>query len=139
VRGLVDICAVPHAESHPDPVSLNVYYVWSVGRHSQHKDLAYEYIRNGVSKENDVILTMEGGIGCRRSTWLDPRVNEVIPYYGRMAEIHGYASTLPRSVDWHAISSVIDEVVIDTIDTDRPVAVILREAQARVDGLTGKG
>ena len=49
------------------------------------------------AKENDVILTMEGGIGCRRSTWFDPQVNRVIPYYSRMAEIHGYASTLPRS------------------------------------------
>ena len=135
VGGRVDICAVPHAESHPDPVSLNVYYVWSIGRDSQHKDLAYDYIRNGVRKENDVILTMEGGIGCRRSTWFDPGVNRAIPYYSRMAEIHGYASTLPRSVAWHAISSVIDELVIDTIDTDRPVAAILQEAQARVDAI----
>jgi multiple sugar transport system substrate-binding protein len=135
VGGRVDICAVPHAESHPDPVSLNVYYVWSIGRDSQHKDLAYDYIRNGVRKENDVILTMEGGIGCRRSTWFDPGVNRAIPYYSRMAEVHGYASTLPRSVAWHAISSVIDELVIDTIDTDRPVAAILQEAQARVDAI----
>lgn len=139
VRGLVDICAVPRAESHPDPVSLNVYYVWSIGRHSQHKDLAYGYIRNAVRAENDVVLTMEGGIGCRRSTWFDTRVNRVIPYYSRMAEIHGYASTLPRSVSWHAISSAIDELVIATIDTDRPVAAMLQEAQARVDAITGRG
>jgi multiple sugar transport system substrate-binding protein len=139
VRGRVDICAIPHADSHPDPVSLNVYYVWSISRDSRHKDLAYEYIKHCVSKENDIILTMEGGIGCRRSTWFDPGVNQAIPYYSRMEEIHGYASTLPRSAAWHAISLVIDQMVIDTIDTDRPVAAIVREAQVRVDAIAGAG
>ncbi len=139
VRGRVDICAIPHADTHPHPVSLNVYYVWSISPDSDHKDLAYEYIRNAVSKENDIILTMAGGIGCRRSTWFDPRVNQAIPYYSRMEEIHGYASTLPRSTAWHAISMVIDQMVIDTIDTDRPVAGILQEAQARVDTIVGTG
>ena len=137
VRGCVDISPVPHADSHPDPVSLNVYYVWSISPDSEHKDLAYDYIKNCVSKENDVILTLEGGIGCRRSTWFDPRVNQAIPYYSRMAEIHGYASTLPRTPAWHPISRVIDQLVIDTIDTDRPVAGILQEAQARVDAIAG--
>ena len=135
VRGCVDVCAVPHADSHPDPVSLNVYYVWSISRDSRHKDLAYEYVRHSVRKENDVILTMEGGIGCRRSTWFDPQVNRVIPYYSRMAEIHGYASTLPRTAAWHPISSVIDELVIDTIDTRPPGRRHPQEAQARVDAI----
>jgi multiple sugar transport system substrate-binding protein len=133
VRGRVDVCAIPRAESYPDPVSLNVYYVWSVSPESDHKDLAYEYIRNAVSRENDVRLTLTGGIGCRRATWLDGRVNEVIPYAGRMDEIHEYASTLPRVVAWHPISKVIDQVVIDTIDSQRPVSTILAKAQERVD------
>ena len=139
VRGRVDICAVPHADSHPDPVSLNVYYVWSISPDSQHKDVAYEYVRNAVSRENDVALTMEGGIGCRKSTWFDPEVNAVIPYYSRMEEIHRYASTLPRVVAWHPISTVIDRMIIDTIDTGRPVAIILREAQASVDEIMAAG
>jgi multiple sugar transport system substrate-binding protein len=139
VRGRVDVAPVPHAESQTDPVSLNVYYVWSIGRGSQHKDLAYEYIRHCVSRENDVILTLAGGIGCRRSTWFDPQVNRAIPYYSRMEEIHGYAMTLPRTTAWHAISTIIDQMVIDTIDTDRPVADILSQAQARVDAMAGTG
>ena len=126
VRGCVDVSAIPHADSHPDPVSLNVYYVWSISRDSQHKDLAYEYIKHCVSKENDVILTLEGGIGCRRSTWFDPRVNQAIPYYSRMEEIHGYASTLPRTTAWHPISTVIDQMVIDTIDTDAGRRILRR-------------
>jgi hypothetical protein len=55
-----------------------------------------------------------------------------------MGEIHGCASTLPRSTAWHPISGVIDRMVIDTIDTDRPVGAILGEAQARGDRITGK-
>lgn len=139
VRGRVDVSAIPHADSHPDPVSLNVYYVWSISAQSRHRDLAYDYIRQCVTRENDVVLTLAGGIGCRRSTWFDPRVNQVIPYYSRMEEIHGYASTLPRSRAWHPISKVIDQLVIDTIDTDRPVAAILEEAQLKVDAITGQG
>lgn len=135
VRGCVDISPVPHADSHPDPVSLNVYYVWSISRNSEHKDLAYEYLKSCVSKKNDVILTMGGGIGCRRSTWIDPRVNQAIPYYSRMEEIHAYASTLPRVAAWHSISKVIDQLVIDTIDTERPVGAMLEEAQVRVDAM----
>jgi multiple sugar transport system substrate-binding protein len=139
VRGCVDICAIPHADSHPDPVSLNVYYVWSISADSRHKGLAYDYIKHCVTKENDIRLTLEGGIGCRRSTWFDPQVNQAIPYYSRMEEIHGYASTLPRAAAWHSISSVIDQMVIDTIDTGRPVAEILKEAQVRVDAIAGQG
>ncbi len=139
VRGRVDVCAIPRVDPHPDPVSLNVYYVWSISRDSHLKDLAYEYIKNCVRQENDVILTMAGGIGCRRSTWFDSRVNEVIPYYSRMEEIHGYASTLPRATAWHPISMVIDRMVIDTIDTERPIAGILKDAQARVDAILGQG
>jgi multiple sugar transport system substrate-binding protein len=135
VRGCVDVCAVPHGEQHPEPVSLNVYYVWSISPESRHKDLAWEYIKHCAGPENDVILTLTGGIGCRRSTWSDPRVNEVIPYYRRMEEIHRYASTLPRTPAWHSISRVIDQLVIDTIDTDRPVGAILEGAQARVDAI----
>jgi multiple sugar transport system substrate-binding protein len=135
VRGCVDVSPVPHAEEHPEPVSLNVYYVWSISPESRHKDLAWEYIKHCVGRENDVILTLIGGIGCRRSSWSDPRVNEVIPYYRRMEEIHRYASTLPRTPAWHPISRVIDRLVIDTIDTQRPVGAILEEAQARVDAI----
>jgi multiple sugar transport system substrate-binding protein len=138
VRGCVDVCAIPHADSHPDPVSLNVYYVWSISPDSRHKGLAYEYIKNCVKRENDITLTMEGGIGCRRSTWLDPQVKRAIPYSCRMEEIHGYASTLPRTAAWHPISRVMDQMVIDTIDSDRPVADILREAQARVDAIAAR-
>ena len=138
VRGCVDVCAIPHADSHPDPVSLNVYYVWSISPDSRHKDLAYEYIKHCVRRENDITLTMAGGIGCRRSTWLDPEVKRAIPYSSRMEEIHGYASTLPRTAAWHPISRVIDQMVIDTIDSDRPVADILREAQARVDAIAAR-
>ena len=139
VRGRVDISAVPRADGHRDPVSLNVYYVWAISANSSHKDLAWEYIKNAVREENDITLTLEGGIGCRRSTWLDPRVNQLIPYYSRMEEIHAYASTLPRSTAWHPISEVIDQMVIDTIDSVRPVAAILAEAQARVDAIVARG
>jgi multiple sugar transport system substrate-binding protein len=137
VRGRVDVGPVPRAETHPDPVSLNVYYVWSIGARSPHKTLAWDFIRHAVSRENDVTLTMAGGIGCRRSTWFDPEVARVIPYCSRMEEIHRYARTLPRTPAWHAVSTVIDRLVIDAVDTHRPVDDILEQAQASVDAIAG--
>lgn len=134
-KGCVDIAPVPHAEGYTDPVSLNVYYTWSVSSKSPHKQEAYEFIRNCVTRENDVTLPMKGAIGCRKSTWFDPGVNAVIPYYSRMEQIHSYARTLPRTPVWSDMSRIIDEMVIELIETDEPVKSIMDRAQAKVDVL----
>ena len=56
-----------------------------------------------------------------------------------MGEIQGYASTLPRAIAWHAISVIIDRMVVDTIDTDRPIAATLEEARSQVDAIATDG
>lgn len=131
-KGKVDICAVPHSEKCLDPVSLNVYYTWSLSTKSDHKDIAYDFIRFCVSKENDRILPLEGGIGCRKSTWFDQEVNTIIPYYSRMEELHRYANVLPRTPVWNEISKVIDDLVLEVINTEKPIKQILDEAQEKV-------
>jgi multiple sugar transport system substrate-binding protein len=132
VHGKVDICALPHATGFSDPISLNVYYTWSISARSKNKSLAYDYARNCVTPESDIALTLAGGVGCRRSTWFDKKINAVIPYYSRMDEIHRYARTLPRSPIWHGIAQIIDALVIEVINTKREVREILAEAQRKV-------
>lgn len=135
VKGKVDIAAVPHSDAIDGPVSLNVYYTWSVSSESSKKQAAWDFITNTVTAENDINLPMMGAIGCRKSTWYNPQVNEVIPYYSRMEEIHNYAKTLPRIACWHDISVIIDKLMIRVNSTDEPIAQILADAQAEVDAL----
>lgn len=132
-KGCVDVCSVPRSDRTIDPVSLNVYYTWSIGKNSENKAMAYDYIRNCVTRENDIKLTLAGAIGCRLSTWFDEGINSVIPYYSRMEQIHQYARTLPQTPHWNQISGIIDSLVIELINTDKPAADILHNAQAKVN------
>ena len=125
---------MPSGKDH-EPVSLNVYYTWSVSAKSKNKKIAYDYICNAVTAANDKVLPFMGVVGCRRSTWADPDVNELINYYHRMEEIHRHANTLPRLKDWHNISEIIDAMVLDVINTNKPVSEILEQAQQQIDFL----
>jgi multiple sugar transport system substrate-binding protein len=77
----------------------------------------------------DKLTTLEGGIGCRLSTWADPEVNAVIPFYHRLAELHRATRALPRSRNLPRLVHVIDQAVQRAILTDEPAGDILRQAQ----------
>ncbi len=128
VRGKVDIAAVPHAPGSAS-ASLNCYWVYGVASGSPHQHRAYEFIRFAVSPENDRLLTLEGGIGCRKSTWRDAEVNRVAPYYRRLEALHRNARTLPRKTNWAELAEVIDRAVMEAVNTERPVQDILSAAQ----------
>lgn len=135
VKGKVDIAPVPHSAEIDSPVSLNVYYTWSISMESAYKAEAWDFITNTVTKENDIYLPLMGAIGCRKSTWYDERVNRVIPYYSRMEQIHACARTLPRMTAWHEISKIIDMLMISVNSTEEPIEDILKNAQRQVDTL----
>jgi multiple sugar transport system substrate-binding protein len=135
VKGCVDIAHVPYEEPG-GPTSLNVYWLLAIGSGSPHRDLAYEFLRHCMKPEMDKLLTLEGAIGCRTSTWLNPEVNRLIPFYNQLPHLHENARELPRSPEWPRIAKLIDEVVIETIQTDRPIASILTNVQAKAEGLS---
>lgn len=139
VKGKVNIAAVPHAEGFTDQVSLNVYYTWSVSAKSSNKQAAYDFICNNVTRVNDLLLPLLGAIGCRRSTWFHPKINEIIPYYKNMEQIHSYAKTLPRIPHWHKISTIIDKMVIEIINTQKSIPDILLYAQNQADNFIKDG
>ena len=131
VKGKVGIANIPYGVNG-QPVSLNAYWILAINAHSPHVDTAYRFLRHCASPQMDKLLTLEGGIGCRKSTWTDDEVNAEIPFYHRMASLHEHARELPRLANWAEIAAVIDELVLQTINTDRPVAALLAEAQNKL-------
>lgn len=115
--------------------SLNVYWLLSIGAGSPHQTLAYEFLRHCATPEMDKIVTEVGAIGVRRSTWHDAEINAAIPFYHELENIHQFARELPRLSQWDEVGRIIDEVIIAAIDTNRPIAEILAEAQSKSDRL----
>ena len=118
-----------------ESASLIVYWLLAVAAGSPHKDVAYAFARHCATPAMDKLTTLEGGIGCRRTTWEDPEVNALIPFYGQLASLHEGTRTLPRSQALPALVHVIDDAVQEAIASDEPSAEILRRAQERAAGI----
>jgi multiple sugar transport system substrate-binding protein len=134
VKGVVDIAPVPHGEAGSS-VSLNVYWFLSIAAGSPHRDIAYRFLRHCLSAKMDKLLTLEGATGCRKSTWNDPEVNGIIPFYNRLESLHANARELPRLASWPKIAAVIDGLVSALTQTDTPVPQLLREADKKASGI----
>lgn len=132
VKGKVDIANVP-AGPNGEGSSLNAYWMYVIGSGSSHKDLAYEFIKFAVNAENDKLLTLEGAIGCRKSTWNDTDVNKEVPYYHKLEELHNNTRALPRKHNWSEIADVIDALVLKVINTSEDIKSILDEAQHKIN------
>ncbi len=124
VKGKVDVTTIPHAEGSA-PVSLNVYWILCIAAGSPHPDIAYRFLRHCASARMDKLLTLGGGIGCRKSTWRDAEVNTLIPFYHQMESLHHYARELPRLAQWADTATVIDQLLLAAINTDRPTIELL--------------
>jgi multiple sugar transport system substrate-binding protein len=134
VRGRVDIARIPHGAGGQS-ASLNVYWLYAIGSGSRHKAVAYDFLRFATHPENDKLLTLEGGIGCRLSTWHDAEINALVPYYHKLEMLHQQAQNLPPKANWAQIASIIDEVVLKAINTDVPVAELLAAGQQKINAL----
>ncbi|MFY0628341.1 MAG: extracellular solute-binding protein [Reichenbachiella sp.] len=132
VKGKVDVVRMPGASNERKGVSLNAYWMYTIGSGSEQKQIAYDFIQFASNVDNDKLLTLEGGIGCRKSTWFDKEVNASVPYYHRLDELHKNSKTLPRKAHWSQIGNVIDEVVLQAINTNDPIENILKEGQNKI-------
>jgi multiple sugar transport system substrate-binding protein len=114
-------------------VSLNVFWVLALASGSQQKELAWSFMRHVATAAMDKLTTLEGAIGVRRSTWADPEVNQLIPFFHQLEVLHEHARELP----WHPrladIAHVIDELLAQATGTSLPVESLLREAQQRIE------
>ncbi|HWB85412.1 MAG TPA: extracellular solute-binding protein [Bryobacteraceae bacterium] len=130
VKGRVGVGLVPHGGG--PHVSLNSYWILGIGAGSQKKETAWKFLRHCCSPEMDKLLTLEGGIGCRKTTWRDDEVNSVIPFYHRLESLHDGARELPRLANWAELASVIDEMVLGAINTEASEHELIARAQAKV-------
>ena len=134
VKGRVAIAPLPAAPGCGS-ASLNVYWLLGVGAGSPHPSIARDFLVHCASRANDKLLTLAGGIGCRRSTWHDVEVNQAIPFYAELERIHAYARELPRLPHWAQLAEIIDRLVTSAINTDEPVEALAGRAQAEADAL----
>jgi multiple sugar transport system substrate-binding protein len=132
VKGCVGVAKVPHAEGCAG-TSLNNYWILSMAAGSRHPGIAWRFLRHCASPGMDKLLTLEGAIGCRKSTWLDEDVNRTIPFYRRMEGLHTHAREMPRRADWPQIGEVIDRMVMETINSGERVRNIVERAQASLN------
>lgn len=136
VKGCVGVAEIPHAEgSHG--ASLNIYWILSIGSGSQNQAVAWRFLRHCASVEMDKLLTLEGAIGCRRSTWIDEEVNRIIPFYRRLEVLHNGAREMPRMPQWPTVAEVIDRMVLQAINTAAPINAIVEQGQSKLLGVLG--
>jgi multiple sugar transport system substrate-binding protein len=116
--------------------SLNSYWLLGIGAGGKHKEIAWSFLKHCASAPMDKLLTLEGGIGCRKSTWNDSDVNRTIPFYRQLEQLHEDARELPQLPCWAELSQVIDRMVVRALDTEDSELELLRAAQSEADRLT---
>lgn len=134
VKGKIDVDLLPAAAGEASS-SLNVYWLYTIGKGSKHKELAYQFLRFVTDAEHDKQLTLEGGIGCRLSTWHDPEVNETIPYYYKLERLHEVANILPQHKNWTSIAKIIDDMVLKALNTEEASEALIEQAQNLINEL----
>lgn len=134
LQGLVDIANVPFGNG-AESVSLNAYWLYVIGSGSSHKQVAYDFIKYATNKQNDKLQTLEGGIGCRKSTWHNAEINAQVPYFKKLASLHKNAKSLPRKQNWPEIATIIDQLVLDVIHSKKDIEKLLTKAQEKIDEL----
>ena len=134
VKGKVDIAELPFDPNHTT-ASLNVYWLYTIGTGSKHKKLAYDFLRFATTAASDKLLTTEGGIGCRKSTWIDPEINQIIPFYHKLSILHENALTLPQTPIWPKVAELIDQMVLKALNSSTSSAELLKITQIEIQKL----
>lgn len=135
VKGRVDVAPIPCALGMR-PVSLNVYWLLCMASGSRNRRLAWRFMRHCASAPMDLLTTLSGAIGVRRSTWSDAGINQAIPYYHKLDLLHEHARETPRHPRLAEISHVIDEMISTAVTTSESSAVLLANAQRLIAEIT---
>jgi multiple sugar transport system substrate-binding protein len=115
-----------------ESASLSVYWILRVAAGSPRAEIAYRFLRHWAAAPMDNLLTLEGGIGWRKSTWSDGDVNATISFYYPMELLHRVARELPCLSHWTVLAAVIDKSVLAAINTDQPTAELVWPRQTKV-------
>lgn len=138
VRGRIEVAPLPRGPWPGQPgrsVSLNVFWVLALASGSRQKELAWSFMRHVATAAMDKLTTLEGAIGVRRSTWADPEINRLIPFFHELEVLHTHARELPAHPRLADIAHVIDDMLARATSTSLPAAGLLGEAQARIEAM----
>ncbi|MFZ1867106.1 MAG: extracellular solute-binding protein [Steroidobacteraceae bacterium] len=136
VRGRIAVAPLPRGGGRGGrSVSLNVFWVLALASGSRQKDLAWAFMRHVATAPMDKLTTLEGAIGVRRSTWADPQVNQLIPFFHELAVLHEHARELPAHPRLADIAHVIDELLAQATATSLPLEDLLQAAQDRIESI----
>lgn len=128
----IGVAPIPCA-ANCQPVSPNSYWLYGIGAGSKNKTVAFDFIRFATRPENDIEITLNGAVGCRKSTWLSQEVNQKIPFFHALEDLHEYARELPQTKQWPAAAKIIDEIMVQVTQTDLPISDILEGAQQKIN------
>jgi len=127
VSGKIGLAPIPRDPDGPD-ASLNIYWLLAISKGCRRPELAYAFLRHCMSPAMDKLLTLEGAVGCRKSTWSDPEVLAVVPHFRQLETLHTHSRELPRTADWPLIASLIDDFVRSAAISNDPVERLLEQA-----------
>jgi len=131
LRGKTAIAPIPADEGKP-PASLSVFWTLGIGTGSKNKDTAYDFLHFLTKPELDRGLVKHGVVGVRLSTWRNAEVLRQVPGYRKLEEISMGARKLPRSRDLPKFAAILNDVVIEALNTALPSGEILARGQQRI-------
>jgi multiple sugar transport system substrate-binding protein len=131
VKGKIGVTRVPRGAGGRH-VSLNAYWILGIGAASPHSGIAWQFLRHCATRAMDKLVTLGGAVGCRKSTWRDPEVNTVIPFYRELEKFHEDARELPRFERWPVVAAALDELMVDAIQTNIPETALLDRAEKKI-------
>lgn len=132
LAGRVAIAPVPAAPGCA-AASLSVFWALAVGAGSQHKALAWRFLRFVASPARDLGITRHGAVGTRLSTWRNPALQAEIPAYRHIESISLGARRIPAGPQTAAFAALVDNLITRALSTDDSTLSILRDAQHLID------
>lgn len=128
VKNNVGVCEIP-TDGENKSISPNSYWIYSIAKGCQNKHIAYDFISFATNKINDCLLTLEGGIGCRLTTYKDEKINRQIPFFNQLETLHSYATELPNTPLWPKVAHHIDNLMLQVMNTNTPIEELVKETQ----------
>lgn len=116
-------------------MSLNIYWVLGIPSGSPNKDMAYQFLKETASAAMDKVTTLSGGNGTRLSTWRDPEVRYLFPYYRHIEDVHRNVNSPLPIPEYPAINEVLSKMVDDALKLRKSVRQALNDAADEVAGI----
>ena len=115
--------------------SFSSYWTLSIPRECRDPEAAWDFLRSTASVEMDRVTSVEGGIGCRLSTWRDAELQSEFRCYQHIEETNKNVEMLPSIPQVTEIVAILNESIDEVHTQKKSVADALEEAASRVNTL----